>query len=73
MPNDPEQVIYVWADALVNYISVVGVEGWEEHPADIHAVGKEISAIPCDDLAGDAYVRGIAVARADHRQRDFLR
>jgi len=42
VPNDPGQVIYVWADALVNYISVVGVEGWEEHPADVHAVGKEI-------------------------------
>lgn len=42
VPNDPEQVIYVWADALVNYISVVGLEGWEDHPADIHAVGKEI-------------------------------
>jgi methionyl-tRNA synthetase len=42
VPNDPGQVIYVWADALVNYISIVGVEGWEEHPADIHAVGKEI-------------------------------
>lgn len=42
VPNDPNQVIYVWADALVNYISVVGVEGWEEHPADVHAVGKDI-------------------------------
>jgi methionyl-tRNA synthetase len=42
VPNDPEQVIYVWADALVNYISAIGVEKWEEHPADIHAVGKDI-------------------------------
>src|SRR4029077_4858589 len=42
VPNDPTQVIYVWADALVNYISEVGIEGWEEHPADIHAVGKDI-------------------------------
>ncbi len=42
VPNDPGQVIYVWADALVNYISVVGIEGWEEHPADIHTVGKDI-------------------------------
>ncbi len=42
VPGDPSQVIYVWADALVNYISEVGVEGWEEHPADIHAVGKDI-------------------------------
>jgi len=31
VPNDPNQVIYVWADALVNYISAVGMEGWEEH------------------------------------------
>jgi len=42
VPNDPHQVIYVWADALVNYISSVGLEGWEDHPADIHAVGKDI-------------------------------
>jgi methionyl-tRNA synthetase len=42
VPNDPTQTIYVWADALVNYISEVGIEGWEDHPADIHAVGKDI-------------------------------
>jgi methionyl-tRNA synthetase len=42
VPNDPHQAIYVWADALVNYISVVGVEGWENHPADVHTVGKDI-------------------------------
>jgi methionyl-tRNA synthetase len=42
VPNDPEQIIYVWADALVNYVSAIGIEKWEEHPADIHAVGKDI-------------------------------
>ncbi len=42
VPNDPHQAIYVWADALVNYISVPGFEGWEHHPADVHAVGKDI-------------------------------
>jgi methionyl-tRNA synthetase len=42
VPKDPEQVIYVWADALVNYISAVGIDRWEEHPADIHTVGKDI-------------------------------
>ena len=42
VPNDPNQVIYVWADALVNYISVIGIEQWENHPADMHAVGKDI-------------------------------
>lgn len=42
VPKDPNQVIYVWADALVNYISAVGLEGWEEHPADVQTVGKDI-------------------------------
>ncbi len=42
VPNDPHQVIYVWADALVNYITVVGMEGWEAHPADIHVMAKDI-------------------------------
>ena len=42
VPDDPGQVIYVWADALVNYISIVGIEGWEEHPADVHVMAKEI-------------------------------
>ena len=42
VPNDPNQVIYVWADALANYISAIGIERWEEYPADIHAVGKDI-------------------------------
>jgi methionyl-tRNA synthetase len=42
VPNDPNQVIYVWADALVNYITAVGVEGWEEHPADVHVMAKDI-------------------------------
>lgn len=42
VPNDPHQIIYVWADALVNYVSAIGIEGWEEHPADIQTVGKDI-------------------------------
>ena len=43
VPNDPNQIIYVWADALVNYISAIGIESWEEHPADIHLMAKEIA------------------------------
>jgi methionyl-tRNA synthetase len=44
VPDDPEQIIYVWADALVNYITVVGgIEGWEQHPADIHMMAKDIT------------------------------
>ena len=43
VPNDEHQAIYVWADALVNYVSAVGVEGWEEHPADVHVMAKDIA------------------------------
>lgn len=43
VPGDPNQVIYVWADALVNYISAVGLERWEEHPADVHVMAKDIA------------------------------
>ncbi len=44
--DDPSQKIYVWADALVNYIS--GLGGFESErfkkywPADVHLIGKDI-------------------------------
>lgn len=43
VPGDPPaggQVIYVWADALTNYISGAPTKFW---PADLHIVGKDIS------------------------------
>lgn len=47
VPNDPSQMIYVWADALVNYISGLGgfhSENFKKHwPADIHLIGKDIA------------------------------
>ncbi|XP_068007986.1 methionine--tRNA ligase, mitochondrial [Melanerpes formicivorus] len=44
VPGDPTQTIYVWVDALVNYLSVLGYpethgEWW---PAAHHVVGKDI-------------------------------
>lgn len=46
VPGDETQTIYVWADALVNYISALGYPDEEEFkeywPADIHVVGKDI-------------------------------
>lgn len=46
VPNDPDQVIYVWLDALSNYITVLGYpdqEQWREFwPADIQVIGKDI-------------------------------
>jgi len=47
VPNDPEHVMYVWVDALTNYITGVGfpdetAENWHYWPADVHIIGKDI-------------------------------
>ena len=45
VPNDPKHVIYVWFDAVINYITplIHDAERFEKFwPADIHLVGKEI-------------------------------
>ncbi len=47
VPGDPDHVIYVWFDALVNYITALGYGSGEERfqkywPADLHLIGKEI-------------------------------
>ena len=46
-PMDPEQTIYVWIDALLNYITVLGydddMEKFQRYwPCDVHLIGKEI-------------------------------
>ncbi|AEX86319.1 protein containing C-terminal region/beta chain of methionyl-tRNA synthetase [Marinitoga piezophila KA3] len=48
MPDDPKHVIYVWVDALINYVSALGypenMEKFEKYwPADLHLIGKEIN------------------------------
>jgi methionyl-tRNA synthetase len=48
MPQDVTSVVYVWFDALINYISAVGLgtddgllaKWW---PADLHVIGKDIT------------------------------
>lgn len=48
VPGDESQVIYVWCDALVNYISALGFGTKEDElfkkfwPASVHIVGKDI-------------------------------
>ncbi len=47
VPGDPAHVIYVWLDALTNYITAAGFPDkssprWAFWPADLHIVGKEI-------------------------------
>lgn len=48
VPGDETQNIYVWADALANYISAIGYEDETQQfkkfwPADVHLVGKDIA------------------------------
>jgi methionyl-tRNA synthetase len=48
MPGDPSHVLYVWIDALSNYITALGYGSRDESkfkkywPADLHLIGKEI-------------------------------
>ncbi|MBU1953390.1 methionine--tRNA ligase, partial [Patescibacteria group bacterium] len=47
VPDDPDQVMYVWCDALSNYITGVDYENEGEQfkkywPADVHVIGKDI-------------------------------
>jgi methionyl-tRNA synthetase len=47
VPDEEDQVIYVWIDALTNYITGVGYlkdeASWNKYwPADLHLIGKDI-------------------------------
>ncbi|WP_373877069.1 methionine--tRNA ligase [Lysinibacillus piscis] len=48
VPGDPKHVIYVWVDALTNYITSLGYLSEDDTlfkkywPADVHVVGKDI-------------------------------
>ncbi len=53
VPGDEKHVIYVWMDALANYITALGY-GMEQHPlldrywpAQVQLIGKEISRFHC--------------------------
>ncbi len=48
VPNDPKHVMYVWVDALTNYLTAIGFpdpRGARAHfwPADAHVIGKDIT------------------------------
>jgi methionyl-tRNA synthetase len=47
VPGAPEHVMYVWVDALTNYITAAGYPDatnprWRYWPADVHVIGKDI-------------------------------
>ncbi|PZO79390.1 MAG: methionine--tRNA ligase [Mesorhizobium amorphae] len=48
VPGDPRHVMYVWVDALTNYITAAGYPDesdprWGFWPADVHVIGKDIT------------------------------
>ena len=53
VPDDPKHVIYVWLDALSNYITALGFGSDDTKlydkfwPADVHMIGKEIVRFHC--------------------------
>src|SRR5436190_18147065 len=49
-PDDDRQTVYVWFDALINYLSATGFPepGYERlWPADLHVIGKGITRFHC--------------------------
>ncbi|MBI4545348.1 MAG: methionine--tRNA ligase [Gemmatimonadetes bacterium] len=49
-PGEPDQTVYVWIDALTNYLSAVGFPdpGYTAFwPADLHVIGKDITRFHC--------------------------
>ncbi|KAL9025008.1 MAG: hypothetical protein Q9196_006091 [Gyalolechia fulgens] len=54
VPDDPSQTIYVWLDALINYLTkanypfqIPGQEHAAGWPADVHVIGKDIVRFHC--------------------------
>jgi methionyl-tRNA synthetase len=56
VPGNPKHVVYVWLDALANYMTAIGygsdapadIAKFEKYwPADLHLVGKEITRFHC--------------------------
>jgi methionyl-tRNA synthetase len=73
VPGDEKHVVYVWLDALANYITALGYgsEAREEQekfkkfwPVDIHLIGKEISRFHCVYWPAFLMAAGIPVPRS---------
>ena len=71
VPGDEKHVVYVWLDALANYITALGYGSddpadqarFEKFwPADLHLIGKEISRFHCVYWPAFLMAAGIAAA-----------
>jgi methionyl-tRNA synthetase len=73
VPGDEKHVIYVWLDALANYITALGYGSDDPEnqarfqkfwPADMHLIGKEISRFHCVYWPAFLMAAGIPVPRS---------
>lgn len=68
VPGDPQHIIYVWFDALINYLTAVGFPDdaalfahyW---PADVHVIGKDITRFHCLYWPAMLLSAGVALPR----------
>src|SRR5215472_9994833 len=69
VPDDPGHVIYVWLDALANYITALGYGREDDKlfrkywPADVQMIGKEIVRFHCVYWPAFLMAAGIALPR----------
>jgi len=65
-PGDPGQTVYVWFDALINYLSATGYPDPDFErlwPADLHIVGKGITRFHCVIWPAMLLSAGVALPR----------
>jgi methionyl-tRNA synthetase len=65
-PGDPDQTVYVWFDALINYLAATGFPepGYERlWPADLHVIGKGITRFHCVIWPAMLEAAGLALPR----------
>jgi methionyl-tRNA synthetase len=69
VPANPKHIMYVWVDALTNYITAVGFPNTESEkfkkywPADLHVIGKDIVRFHAVYWPAFLMSAGIAVPR----------
>ncbi|QQR84119.1 class I tRNA ligase family protein [Candidatus Peregrinibacteria bacterium] len=68
VPGDPDQVMYVWCDALTNYISFIGYAHETElfqtfWPADLHVIGKDIVRFHAGIWIGMLLAAGVPIPK----------
>ena len=65
-PGEPDHAVYVWIDALTNYLSATGfpADGYEKlWPADLHVIGKDIVRFHCVYWPAMLMSAGLALPR----------